>query len=135
MVDKIEATDPTTVVVQLKFATDAFLPALADPYALIYNKANLDKDIHWYEKNILGSGPFKFVSYDTGQSIKGCATPTTIIRACLISMASPASMPTSRPCGSMRSAPIGRQSNFAASRPTVRRAEEGSRRQNHSPDQ
>src|SRR5215475_10668048 len=68
MVDKVEATDPTTVVFHLKFATDAFLPALADPYAWIYKKAVLDNDPHWYEKNILGSGPFKFVNYDTGQS-------------------------------------------------------------------
>ena len=75
MVDKVEATDPTTVVFRLKFATDAFLPALADPYAWIYKKAILDKDPHWYEKNILGSGPFKFVGYDTGQSIKGERNP------------------------------------------------------------
>ncbi len=75
MVDKVEATDPATVVFRLKFATDAFLPALADPYAWIYKKAILDKDPHWYEKNILGSGPFKFVSYDTGQSIKGERNP------------------------------------------------------------
>jgi len=32
MVDKIAATDPHTVVIQLKFATSVFLPALADPY-------------------------------------------------------------------------------------------------------
>ena len=75
MVDKVEATDPQTVVFRLKFATDAFLPALADPYAWIYSKAKLDKDIHWYEKNILGSGPFKFVAYETGQSIKGERNP------------------------------------------------------------
>src|SRR5438034_9960264 len=75
MVDKVEAPDPTTVVFRLKFATDAFLPALADPYAWIYSKAKLDKDMHWYEKNIVGSGPFKFVSYDTGQSIKGARNP------------------------------------------------------------
>src|SRR5437764_6874128 len=75
MVDKIEVPDPHTVVFRLKFATDAFLPALADPYAWIYSKAKLDKDIHWYEKNIEGSGPFKFVSYDTGQSIKGERNP------------------------------------------------------------
>src|SRR5205807_6802624 len=31
MVDKIAATDPHTVVIHLKFATSAFLPALADP--------------------------------------------------------------------------------------------------------
>src|SRR5437763_1659652 len=58
-----------------KFATDAFLPALADPYAWIYSKAKLDQDPHWYEKNILGSGPFKFVAYETGQSIKGERNP------------------------------------------------------------
>ena len=75
MVDKVEAPDPTTVIFRLKFATDAFLPALADPYAWIYSKAKLDKDMHWYEKNIEGSGPFKFVSYDTGQSIKGERNP------------------------------------------------------------
>src|SRR5712691_3075424 len=32
MVDKVEAPDPSTVVFKLKFATSAFLPALADPY-------------------------------------------------------------------------------------------------------
>ena len=75
MVDKVEAPDPTTVVFRLKFATDAFLPALADPYAWIYSKAKLDTDMHWYEKNIVGSGPFKFVSYEAGQSIKGARNP------------------------------------------------------------
>jgi peptide/nickel transport system substrate-binding protein len=71
MVDKIEATDPNTVVIRLKFPTSAFLPALADPYNWIYQKKVLDKDIHWYEKNIMGSGPFKFAGYEVGQSIRG----------------------------------------------------------------
>ncbi|HYM71891.1 MAG TPA: ABC transporter substrate-binding protein [Stellaceae bacterium] len=75
MVDKVENPDPATVVFHLKFATTAFLPALADPFAYIYSKAKLDQDPHWYEKNILGSGPFKFVSYDAGQSIKGERNP------------------------------------------------------------
>jgi peptide/nickel transport system substrate-binding protein len=75
MVDKIEAPDPTHVVFRLKFATNAFLPALADPYSWIYQKAILDKDPRWYEKNILGSGPFKFVSYEAGQSIRGVRNP------------------------------------------------------------
>ena len=75
MVDKIESPDPTTVVFHLKFATDAFLPALADPYAFIYQKTQLDKDPHWYEKNVNGSGPFKFVSYQAGQSIVGERNP------------------------------------------------------------
>ena len=71
MVDKVETPDPSTVVFRLKFATSAFLPALADPFNFIYQKAILDKDPRWYEKNVLGSGPFKFVDYQTGQSIKG----------------------------------------------------------------
>ena len=75
MVDSVTAPDPTTVVFRLKFATDSFLPALADPYAWIYRKAVLDKDPHWYEKNISGSGPFKFVAYETGQSIRGERNP------------------------------------------------------------
>jgi peptide/nickel transport system substrate-binding protein len=62
MVDKIEAPDPQTVVFRLKFPTSAFIPALADPYTWIYKKEILDKDPRWYEKNIMGSGPFKFVS-------------------------------------------------------------------------
>ena len=75
MIDKVEAPDPKTVVFRLKYATAAFLPGLADPFAYIYQKAVLDKDQHWYEKNILGSGPFKFVSYETGQSVTGARNP------------------------------------------------------------
>jgi peptide/nickel transport system substrate-binding protein len=75
MVDKIDAPDAKTVVFRLKFATNAFLPALADPFTFIYQKANLDKDPRWYEKNISGSGPFKLVAYETGQSITGVRNP------------------------------------------------------------
>jgi peptide/nickel transport system substrate-binding protein len=75
MVDKVEAPDPATVVFHLKFATNAFLPALADPFNWIYEKAILDKNPRWYEKNIMGSGPFKFAGYETGQSVKGVRNP------------------------------------------------------------
>jgi len=75
MIDKVEATGPKTVVFHLKFATAAFLPALADPYAFIYEKAILDRDPHWFEKNIMGSGPFRFKEYQAGQSISGVRNP------------------------------------------------------------
>src|SRR5207247_10888300 len=75
MVDKIEALDSLTVVIRLKYATSAIRPALAGPFAFIYQKKVLDKDPHWYEKNILGSGPFKFADYEVGQSIKGVRNP------------------------------------------------------------
>ena len=75
MVDTVEAPDQATVVFHLKFATNAFLPALADPFAWIYKKDILDNDPRWYEKNIMGSGPFKFAGYEVGQSIKGVRNP------------------------------------------------------------
>jgi peptide/nickel transport system substrate-binding protein len=75
MVDKIEAPDPSIVVFRLKFPTTAFLPALADPFAFIYKKEILDRDPHWYEKNVMGSGPFKLAGYETGQSVKGERNP------------------------------------------------------------
>jgi peptide/nickel transport system substrate-binding protein len=75
MVKDITAPDEQTVVIHLKFATSAFLPALADPYNWIYQKKMLDKDIHWYEHNIMGSGPFKFVGYEIGQKITGVRNP------------------------------------------------------------
>jgi peptide/nickel transport system substrate-binding protein len=75
MVDTITAPDDETVVFKLKFATLTFLPALADPYTYIYSKKKLDQDMHWYEKNIMGSGPFKLTEFQVGQSIKGERNP------------------------------------------------------------
>jgi peptide/nickel transport system substrate-binding protein len=75
MIEKVEAPGPNTVVFHLKFATAAFLPALADPYAFIYKKDILDRDPHWFEKNILGSGPFRLKDYQVGQSITGERNP------------------------------------------------------------
>jgi peptide/nickel transport system substrate-binding protein len=75
MIEKVEARDPKTVVFRLKFATAAFIPALADPYAFIYKKEILDRDPHWFEKNIMGSGPFRFKEYQLGQSISGTRNP------------------------------------------------------------
>ena len=75
MVDTIAAPDAKTVVFKLKFATTAFLPALGDPFAYVYKKEILEKDSHWYEKNVMGSGPFRFIEYQIGQSIKGERNP------------------------------------------------------------
>jgi peptide/nickel transport system substrate-binding protein len=75
MIDRVEATDAKTVVFHLKYATAAFIPALADPYAFIYRKQLLDRDPRWFEKNIMGSGPFRFKEYQLGQSISGVRNP------------------------------------------------------------
>jgi peptide/nickel transport system substrate-binding protein len=75
MVDKVEAPDPLTVVFRLKFATSAFIPALADAFAFIYQADKLAKNPRWYETNILGSGAFKNPVYETGQSMTGVRNP------------------------------------------------------------
>ena len=60
MVESVTAPDAHTVVFKLKYPSGAFIPALAVPFNFIYQKAKLDKDIHWYERNIDGSGAFIF---------------------------------------------------------------------------
>ena len=85
MVDKVEAPDPSTVVFHLKFATSAFLPALADPFNFIYKKEILDKDPHWYEKNILGSGPSNLPSYRDRPVDQGRAQPRLLPQGAALS--------------------------------------------------
>ena len=71
MVESVSAPDDYTVVFKLKYPSGAFIPALATPFNFIYSKAKLDADIHWYEKNVLGSGPFKFVAREAGAFVRG----------------------------------------------------------------
>jgi peptide/nickel transport system substrate-binding protein len=75
MIQTVEAIDAKTVVFRLKYATSAFIPALADPYAFLYKKEILDRDPRWFEKNIMGSGPFRLTEYQVGQSISGVRNP------------------------------------------------------------
>ncbi len=70
-VESVSAPDDHTVVFKLKYPSGAFIPALANPYNFIYSKAKLDEDMHWYEKNVLGSGPFVFDGRQAGAHIKG----------------------------------------------------------------
>jgi len=66
LVKKIETPDPLTVVFQLKHMSASFLANLASPWNFIYKAAILEKDPRWYEKNIMGTGPFTFVEYVAG---------------------------------------------------------------------
>ncbi len=75
MVESVTAPDEETIVFKLKYPSGAFLPALATPYNFIYSKAVLDKDQHWYEKNVMGSGPFVFESREAGAVVKGKRNP------------------------------------------------------------
>jgi peptide/nickel transport system substrate-binding protein len=71
MVESVEAPDDYTVIFKLKYPSGAFVPALAVPFNFIYQKAVLDKDMHWYEKNIDGTGAFRFKNREAGAVIRG----------------------------------------------------------------
>jgi peptide/nickel transport system substrate-binding protein len=75
MVESVSAPDDETVVFKLKYPSGAFIPSLATPYNFIYSKAILDKDQHWYEMNVMGSGPFMFESRQAGAVVRGKRNP------------------------------------------------------------
>jgi peptide/nickel transport system substrate-binding protein len=65
-VEAVEAPDPTTVRFRLKWPESSFLLNLASPWNWIYKADILAKDPRWYEKNVMGTGPFKFVEHVKG---------------------------------------------------------------------
>lgn len=66
VVEKVETPDDYTVVFRLKRPSAFFLGSLASPWNYIYKAEILAKDPKWYEKNIMGTGPFKFVEHVAG---------------------------------------------------------------------
>jgi peptide/nickel transport system substrate-binding protein len=75
MVQAVEAPNEGTVVIRLKFASTAFVPALANPYNWIYKADILAKDMDWYTKNVMGTGPFRFKEYVPGSHVVGVRNP------------------------------------------------------------
>ena len=65
-VASVETPDPTTVVFKLKWPEQSFLLNLASPWNWIYKADIIAKDPKWYEKNINGTGPFKFAEHVKG---------------------------------------------------------------------
>ncbi len=75
MVKSVEAPDPATVVFRLKFASSGFLRNLASPFNWIYKADILARDMRFYERNIMGTGPFRFVEYVRGSHWVGVRNP------------------------------------------------------------
>lgn len=65
-VKTVEAPNPQTVVFRLKYATPGFVEKLASPFNFVYKAEILERDPHWYERNVMGTGPFRFVEYVRG---------------------------------------------------------------------
>lgn len=75
VIEAIEAPDEATVRFRLKWPSASFLLSLASPWNFIYKADMLAKDMHWYEQNILGSGPFMFVEHVRGSHLVGKRNP------------------------------------------------------------
>jgi peptide/nickel transport system substrate-binding protein len=74
-VESVDAPNPDTVVFRLKFPEASFIANLASPWNWIYRAEILAKDPRWYEKNVMGTGPFKFVEYVRGSHWVGKKNP------------------------------------------------------------
>jgi len=74
-VASVEAPNATTVVFKLKYPSGSLLAGLSSPYNFIYKADILAKDPNWFEKNIMGSGPFTFVEHVKGSHVVGKKNP------------------------------------------------------------
>jgi len=79
-VERIDATDPGTVVFKLKFPSASLLDNLASPWNIVYPKKHLDKDPNYFKTNVVGSGPFKFKSYTRGATFEGERNPDYFVK-------------------------------------------------------
>jgi peptide/nickel transport system substrate-binding protein len=66
LVEAVEAPTPDTVVFRLKWYEGSFLANVSSPWNWIFKAEILARDPRWYEKNVMGTGPFKFVEYVRG---------------------------------------------------------------------
>jgi peptide/nickel transport system substrate-binding protein len=74
-VEAVQAPDASTVVFRLKWPQGSFLLSLASPWNWIYKADILAKDMRWYEKNVMGTGPFTFVEHVKGSHWVGKRNP------------------------------------------------------------
>jgi len=79
-VAEVVAPDEGTVVFRLKWPSASFLASLASPWNFIYKADLLAKDPKWYEQNIMGTGPFKYVEYVPGSHWVATRNPDYFVK-------------------------------------------------------
>jgi peptide/nickel transport system substrate-binding protein len=65
-IETVQAPEPYVVAFKLKWPSPSFIHSLASPWNWIYKADILERDVRWYEKNIMGTGPFVFVEHVKG---------------------------------------------------------------------
>jgi peptide/nickel transport system substrate-binding protein len=70
-IDTIETPDPLTVVFRLKRPNRAMLYAFANPFNCVYSAAKLKENPTYPVRNVMGTGPFRFVEHVNGSHWQG----------------------------------------------------------------
>jgi peptide/nickel transport system substrate-binding protein len=65
-IDTIETPDPLTVVFKLKQPNRALIYAFANPFNCVYSAAKLKENPLYPVRNVMGTGPFRFVEHVAG---------------------------------------------------------------------
>jgi peptide/nickel transport system substrate-binding protein len=74
-IETVQAPEPYIVAFKLKWPSPSFIHSLASPWNWIYKADILERDIRWYERNIMGTGPFVFVEHVKGSRWVGRRNP------------------------------------------------------------
>jgi peptide/nickel transport system substrate-binding protein len=74
-IETVQAPEPYVVAFKLKWPSPSFIHSLASPWNWIYKADILERDVRWYEKNVMGTGPFVFVEHVKGSRWVGRRNP------------------------------------------------------------
>ena len=65
-IETVQAPEPHVIAFKLRWPSPSFIHSLASPWNWIYKADILERDVHWYERNVMGTGPFVFVEHVRG---------------------------------------------------------------------
>jgi peptide/nickel transport system substrate-binding protein len=74
-IEVVQTPEPYVVAFKLKWPSPSFIHSLASPWNWIYKADILERDIHWYETHVMGTGPFTFVEHVRGSHWVGRRNP------------------------------------------------------------
>jgi peptide/nickel transport system substrate-binding protein len=74
-IETVQAPEPYVVAFKLKWPSPSFIHSLASPWNWIYKADILERDVRWYERHIMGTGPFVFVEHVKGSRWVGRRNP------------------------------------------------------------
>jgi peptide/nickel transport system substrate-binding protein len=74
-IETVQAPEPYVIAFKLKWPSPSFIHSLASPWNWIYKADILERDVRWYEKHIMGTGPFVFVEHVKGSRWVGRRNP------------------------------------------------------------